>query len=325
MGPGVITGRYGTIGKVFYQEDDFWPLNTTLWVSDFHGNDRRFIYYLLQCIDFATHSGKSGVPGLNRNDLHTEDVTLPTDLLEQAAIADALWAVDDLIAAVERQINKSQAISQGMMQHIVSGGSRLPGFARPWNTATLGDLCALRSGTPKARAAGGRYWVVDMGSVTREAEFVVTRMTNDSVGLLHPGELVMPKDDIGGGNIIGRTGLIDRRDSYVLADHVYALTPRDVDPAFLNYAINSRKVNAALRSKATGSAQLGLSRKSVLDQEIDYPSDVEEQRAIAHIMTDAGREVAALRARLRKVRAVKVGMMQELLTGRTRLPVKAAS
>src|SRR5690242_4366234 len=62
-GPGVVTGRYGTIGKVFFVEEDFWPLNTTLWVKDFKGADPRFIYYWLQTVDFASVSAKSAVPG----------------------------------------------------------------------------------------------------------------------------------------------------------------------------------------------------------------------------------------------------------------------
>src|SRR5438477_10222887 len=61
LGPGVVTGRYGTIGEVFYVQTDFWPLNTTLYVKDFHGNDPLFIAYLLRTIDFHTHTGKSGV------------------------------------------------------------------------------------------------------------------------------------------------------------------------------------------------------------------------------------------------------------------------
>lgn len=82
-GPGVVTGRYGTVGEVFYEDIDFWPLNTTLWVSNFHGNDERFVYYLLRRVNFATHSGKSGVPGVNRNDLHTETVSVPDSVAEQ--------------------------------------------------------------------------------------------------------------------------------------------------------------------------------------------------------------------------------------------------
>src|SRR5580693_8167058 len=58
--PGIVTGRYGTIGKVFFVNQDFWPLNTTLYVRDFHGNDPLFLSYLLRTIDFQTHSGKSG-------------------------------------------------------------------------------------------------------------------------------------------------------------------------------------------------------------------------------------------------------------------------
>src|SRR3954454_5605594 len=69
-GPGVVTGRYGTIGEVFFVRGDFWPLNTTLYVRDFHRNDPLFVSYLLKTIDFKSHSGKSGVPGVNRNDLH---------------------------------------------------------------------------------------------------------------------------------------------------------------------------------------------------------------------------------------------------------------
>ena len=69
-GPGVVTGRYGTVGEVFFIEQDYWPLNTTLWVKDFKGNDPRFAYYLLQTIDFRSCSDKSSVPGVNRNDLH---------------------------------------------------------------------------------------------------------------------------------------------------------------------------------------------------------------------------------------------------------------
>ena len=203
--------------------------------------------------------------------------------------------------------------------------TRLPGFTDTWTEATIGQPCNMRSGRPKRRAIDGQYWVVDMGSVTRDAALVVTRKTNDSTDILQSGELVMPKDDIGGGNIIGRTGLIQRADTYVLADHVYALTPRNIDPEFLNLAINSYRVNMSLRSKATGSAQLGLSRRSVLDQPVSFPSDLQEQRAIASTIRDASSQVDALQGRLQKASAIKTGMMQQLLTGRTRLPEEAVS
>jgi type I restriction enzyme, S subunit len=99
--PGVVTGRYGTIGQVFYIEEDYWPHNTTLFIKDFHGNDPLFVSYLLRTIDFHSHSGKSGVPGVNRNDLHALRVRIPPTIDEQRSIATALSDMDELLGACE--------------------------------------------------------------------------------------------------------------------------------------------------------------------------------------------------------------------------------
>ncbi|MFX8860296.1 restriction endonuclease subunit S, partial [Acinetobacter baumannii] len=88
-GPGVVTGRYGTIGNVYFVKEDFWPLNTTLYVRDFKGNDPRFIAYLLKVVYFNSYSDKAAVPGVNRNHLHQAIVSIPA-LPEQRAIAAAL-------------------------------------------------------------------------------------------------------------------------------------------------------------------------------------------------------------------------------------------
>jgi type I restriction enzyme S subunit len=94
--PGVTTGRSGTLGQVHYVKDDFWPLNTSLWVKDFNGNNERFIYYFLQTLNFEEYNSGTSVPTLNRNDVHKLDVTIP-DLLEQQSIASILSAIDDKI------------------------------------------------------------------------------------------------------------------------------------------------------------------------------------------------------------------------------------
>ncbi len=75
--PGIVTGRYGSIGNVFFIEKDFWPLNTALWVKNFHGNDSKYLYYLLNKIDYKKFSDKTGVPGVNRNDLHAIKIPVP--------------------------------------------------------------------------------------------------------------------------------------------------------------------------------------------------------------------------------------------------------
>jgi type I restriction enzyme, S subunit len=75
--PGVVTGRYGSTGRLFYLEQDYWPHNTALYVSDFFENYPRFVWYSLQAINFESHSAKSAVPGIDRNDLHVLPVAVP--------------------------------------------------------------------------------------------------------------------------------------------------------------------------------------------------------------------------------------------------------
>ena len=94
--PGVVTGRYGTLGVFHYITEDFWPLNTALYVRDFKGNHPRFISYFLRSIDFFAYSDKAAVPGLNRNHLHMAPVTIP-DPDTQRAIASVLGSLDDKI------------------------------------------------------------------------------------------------------------------------------------------------------------------------------------------------------------------------------------
>ena len=105
QGPGVVTGRYGTLGEVYFVPDDFWPLNTTLYVRDFKGNAPRFIAYLLKTVDFSAYSDKAAVPGVNRNHLHQAPVRVPP-LPEQRAIAHILGTLDDKIE-LNRQMNET--------------------------------------------------------------------------------------------------------------------------------------------------------------------------------------------------------------------------
>lgn len=104
-GPGVVTGRYGTIGLVFYVEEDYWPLNTTLYVSDFKGNFPKFVGYFLRSVDFQSCSDKAAVPGVNRNHLHTLPAVIPP-LPVQKSIAHILGTLDDKIE-LNRRINQT--------------------------------------------------------------------------------------------------------------------------------------------------------------------------------------------------------------------------
>ncbi len=105
-GPSVVIGRSGSLGGGQFIQSDFWPLNTTLWVKDFKGNDVRFCYYLLKSLDLATFNAGSGVPTLNRNHIHPLPVHVPSDVAEQRAIAHILGSLDDKIE-LNRRMNRT--------------------------------------------------------------------------------------------------------------------------------------------------------------------------------------------------------------------------
>jgi len=114
-GPGVITGRYGTIGQVYYSEGEYWPLNTALYVQDFKGNDAKFVYYFLQQLDWEKFSDKSAVPGVNRNNVHQEPVSFPLPN-EQKAIAAVLSSLDDKINLLHRQNKTLEAMAETLFR-----------------------------------------------------------------------------------------------------------------------------------------------------------------------------------------------------------------
>ncbi|MGV0953032.1 MAG: restriction endonuclease subunit S [Fluviibacter sp.] len=102
-GPGVVTGRYGTLGEVYYIEGAYWPLNTALYVEDFKGNHPRFVAYLISTLGLGERNSAGAVPGVNRNALHPLTVLVPS-IDEQVRVADCLARYDDLMAINRRRI-----------------------------------------------------------------------------------------------------------------------------------------------------------------------------------------------------------------------------
>ncbi|WP_236593874.1 restriction endonuclease subunit S [Burkholderia gladioli] len=124
-GPGVVTGRSGTIGNVTYVEGRYWPHNTALWVTSFKGNDPRFVFYLYSRIGLDRFATGSGVPTLNRNDVHAFSVEISPTKQEQTAIAEVLSDMDAELAALEARRDKTRLLKQGMMQELLTGKTRL--------------------------------------------------------------------------------------------------------------------------------------------------------------------------------------------------------
>ena len=121
--PGVVTGRSGTIGNVFYIEKDFWPLNTTLYVKDFHGNHEKFVYYKIQDFNLKRFGTGTGVPTLNRNIVHKELVVVP-QYEEQVKIASILSSVDEKILVSKQIREKLSELKKGLVSDLLSGKVR---------------------------------------------------------------------------------------------------------------------------------------------------------------------------------------------------------
>lgn len=148
---GVITGRYGTIGQVFYTDKPFHPLNTTLYVQDFKDNNKKFVYYFLKELDWEKFSDKSAVPGINRNDVHQEIVSFPP-LPEQQAIASMLSSLDVKIDLLNRQNKTLEAMAETLFRQWFIEEAK-----DDWEEILITDLFEVKDGThdsPKQSEVG---------------------------------------------------------------------------------------------------------------------------------------------------------------------------
>jgi type I restriction enzyme S subunit len=141
-GPGVVTGRSGTIGKVTYVEENFWAHNTSLWVTDFKGNDPKYIFYFYSRFNLEKLATGSGVPTLNRNDIHAKYIYFPS-YHEQQKIASFFTTIDQKISQLKRKKTLLEQYKKGLMQKIFTQQIRFKddnGQEFPkWEKKKLGD------------------------------------------------------------------------------------------------------------------------------------------------------------------------------------------
>jgi type I restriction enzyme S subunit len=249
---------------------------------------------------------------------------------EQRAIAAALSDVDALLAGLDRLIAKKRDLKQATMQQLLTGRTRLPGFQGEWEVRRLAELGTTYGGlTGKSKADFGigtaRYvtfmnvmtnTVIDHG--TFEAVRVSRSENQNRVergDLLFNGSSETPDE-------VALCALVqhDVHNLY-LNSFCFGFRPRadgEVDGLFLTYYIRSAEGREIMKSLAQGSTRYNLSKKALLAAEVRMPS-LPEQLAIAGTLSDMDAELTALEARRDKTSALKQAMMQELLTGKTRL------
>ena len=227
-------------------------------------------------------------------------ISLPPTRVEQDAIAAALSDVDALIAALDRLIAKKRDIKQAAMQELLTGKRRLPGFHKAWIKVRLRDLLRVRHGKSQHEiiVSNGQYPILATGGeIGRTNNFLYDK----------PSVL------------IGRKGTIDspqyiETPFWTIDTLFYTEIDEHCTPRFIFYKFCM--IDWMHYNEASGVPSLNAS--TIENIEIDSPN-LNEQTAIAAILSDMDAEIAALEARRNKTRALKQGMMQELLTGRIRL------
>lgn len=332
--PGIVTGRYGSIGDVFYVEDDFWPLNTSLWVKNFHSNEPKYIYYLLTSFDFKKFSDKTGVPGVNRNDLHAVKVGVPP-LPEQRKIAKILATWDKAIATTEKLIAASQQQKKALMQQLLTGKKRLtnPETGQPfdgeWEEVKLGDICSRLTEKNKGQSANVVTISAQHGLIRQEEFFKksVASETLDNYFILRKGQFAYNKS-YSNGYPMGAIKRLNRYDDAVVTSLYICFELSDecsTSSCFMEQFFESGLLNRGLtRVAAEGGRAHGLLNvkpADFMDLKLKTPSFAEQQK-IAAVLTAADKEIEVQQAKLAHLKQEKKALMQQLLTGKRRVTVK---
>ncbi|MGY1692309.1 restriction endonuclease subunit S [Geodermatophilus sp. SYSU D01105] len=272
-------------------------------------------------------SVRSGQPGVNGQEYAQMPVPVPPRP-EQDAIVRALREADDLVYSLERLIAKKQQVKKGIVQHLLAGRTRLPGFSNEWSPVTVGSLGRFLKGRGIKRddvrpsgVACIRYGELytRYGSYIEAPASYVDAAVAATAQPLQRGDLLYAasgetSEDIGiCSALIASMPTVAGGDIIIQRGH-------GQDPVFLASLMNSASVIEEKSRLGQGDAVVHISAAALGSIEVRLP-ELPEQQAIARVITDAHTEIDLLTARLAKTKQIKRGMMQELLSGRTRLAV----
>ena len=290
-------------------------------MSVFRSDINQFVFFQFQSDALKKQINEvlgATINQITSRDLKTFQLPLPPTLAEQQAIAEALSDVDGLIGSLEQLIAKKRAIKTGTMQQLLTGKQRLPGFSGEWETKQLGDLVTPSNERIDPRKAGSGTFCVElehMGSAT-----------GTLVGSTTTSEQSSHKSVFRGGDVLfGKLRAYlckywraDR--SGVCSTEIWVFSPAEhiLSSEYLFHAV--QKSDFIEVASASFGTHMPRSDWSVVkNYELPLPPTIAEQQAIATVLSDMDAEIQTLETKLAKTKAIKQGMMQELLTGKTRL------
>lgn len=293
------------------------------------GIDKDFMFYFLiqqNLFRFVEKLSQrsSGQTGVDLLELKKYPIPLPPSLHEQRAIAAALSEVDALIQSLGELIDKKRAVKQGAMQELLTGRRRLEGFSGEWAPKKIGEITSCTAGgtpsTLRPEYWNGKIRWMSSGELNKKTVFEVEGRITES-GLANSSTNIIPPKCI----LVGLAGQGKTRGTIAMNmielctnQSIAAILPsKCYIPEYLYHNLDSRYEE--LRSLSSGEGgRGGLNLTIIKNLSVPIPS-LKEQRAIAQILSDMDAEIEALEQKQAKYRAIKQGMMQELLTGKTRL------
>ncbi|MBE9835016.1 restriction endonuclease subunit S [Campylobacter concisus] len=322
-GPGVITGRSGTIGKVVYVEEDYWPHNTSLWVTNFYDNNPKFIYYMYINLNLARFSAGSGVPTLNRNDIHAQTIPLPP-LDEQEKIAEILSTWDEAINLTINLIESKKQFKKALMQNLLTAKVRFPEFKDEWIEVTIGELFEFKKGQGLSKEmldTNGKFECVLYGELYTTYDEIIENVksrTNFQGSIKSKfDDILIPSSTTTGSIDIAIAAVILKNDVLLGGDiNILRKKRNNIYGKFVAYCITNIK-NKELSSYAQGTTIIHLYAKDFKDMKIKLPN-LKEQQKIAEVLTACDDEINLLNLKLENLKKQKQGLMQKLLKGEIR-------
>ncbi|HHQ4728842.1 TPA: restriction endonuclease subunit S [Aeromonas veronii] len=345
----VRNGSRQLIGKCALIDKDAQGFAFGAFMSVYRTEASGFVFYQFQSDVIQLQINETMGATINQitnRDLSGFRIMIPNSNLEQTAIANVLSDSDALIDALEQLIAKKQAIKSATMQQLLTGRTRLPTFAlhpdgtpkgykpselgeipEDWEVSALSAICDVRDGTHDSP----RYKDNGIPLVTSK-NIVGDVLDLKNVSLISPEDAfeINKRSKVDKGDIImsmigtvGSAVLLNDEPDFCIKN-VALFKPKRAIGEFLVQLIHSKHFQDYLEDCMDGGIQKFVSLGTLRNMEIVLPS-IEEQTAIATILSDMDNELQALTQKLEKARALKQGMMQQLLTGKTRLPLAAGA
>ena len=273
--------------------------------------------------------GTTSVAAIYPQDMLKVKIKIPP-IQEQNRIAEALSDVDSMISSLEKLVAKKKAVKQGAMQELLTGKKRLPGFTGEWKTINLSKKSKIKARigwqgltTNEYLDSGYSYLVTGTDFVSGKIDWdnchyvAKDRFDQDKNIQIQNNDILITKD-----GSLGKTALVKGLNKpATLNSGVFVIRPiqESYDPTFVYYILSSFVFKDFLDHLSAGSTIIHLYQKDINKFEFLMPPTIEEQAAIASILSDMDNEIEALEQKLAKTRQIKQGMMQQLLTGKIRL------